>query len=462
MTSDETYVASSTVPVSAEEAFNYHDRPGALERLIPPWEHAQIEHSDGSLAVGSRVIVKTSLLGIPVRWVAQHTYYDPPRRFADTQISGPFAKWNHQHVFDAAGDEQSVINDRIEYRLPMGWAGKLGGGAMARRTIESMFAYRHHVTRHDLELIANYPQEPLTVAISGSSGMVGSSLANLLTLLGHNTRRIVRHRSGDENHIAAWDDENESQKFNSVDAVIHLAGKSIASSRWNRKTKQEIRDSRVIKTSQLCQRLAGLENKPRVLICASAIGIYGDRGDEVLDEDSQPGDDFLAEVAKEWEDACRIARDAGIRVVNIRLGVVLSPQGGALKKMLLPAKFAGGKLGSGQQWWSWIALDDVLGAIYHVIRNDEIDGPVNFVSPKPIENIDFARVLGKVVSRPALFPAPALVLRMALGEMADPLLLASTRVEAKRLLASGYRYRFTDLESTLRYYLGRDRLESAE
>ncbi|MGB7323476.1 MAG: TIGR01777 family oxidoreductase [Rubripirellula sp.] len=462
MSQDETYVASSTLPVSAEDAFAYHDRPGALDRLIPPWENAKVERSDRSLAVGSRVVLKTSLFGIPLRWVAEHTHYDPPRMFADTQVSGPFAKWDHQHSFDAAGDEQSVIHDQISYRLPLGFAGKMFGGGLARRTIESMFAYRHHVTRHDLELMANYSRSPLTVAVSGSTGLVGSSLSAMLTLLGHQTKAIVRRQTGDDNEIAAWGDVSESTKFNEVDAVVHLAGKSIASGRWTDEVKKEIRDSRVVKTRQLCERLAALERKPKVLVCASATGIYGDRGDEVLTEESKAGEDFLAKVAADWEAACLPARDAGIRVVNARLGLVLSPQGGALQKMLLPAKFAGGTLGNGKQWWSWIALDDVLGGIYHAIQTTDLQGPVNFVSPDPILNRDFANVLGRVISRPAVFPAPAFALRAVLGEMADALLLSSTRAEPTRLQSTNYKYRFTDLETTLRYYLGRDRLESAE
>ncbi|MGB7344314.1 MAG: TIGR01777 family oxidoreductase [Pirellulaceae bacterium] len=462
MSQDETYVASFTLPVAVEDAFAYHDRPGALDRLIPPWENAKVERSDGSLAVGSRVVLKTWLFGVPIRWTAEHTLYEPPKMFADTQVSGPFAKWDHQHIFDAAGDEQCVIQDRISYRLPMGFVGKLFGGGMARRTIESMFAYRHHVTRYDLELMAHYQQEPLTVAVSGSTGLVGSSLSAMLTLLGHQTKAIVRSQTGNENEIAAWGNESESTKFHGVDAVVHLAGKSIASGRWTDEIKQEIRDSRVIKTRQLCERLAALECKPRVLVCASATGIYGDRSDEVLTEESKSGNDFLSRVAAEWEEACQPAIDAGIRVVNARLGLVLSPKGGALQKMLLPAKFAGGSLGNGKQWWSWIALDDVLGGIYHAIQTSDLQGPVNFVSPDPIQNRDFANVLGRVVSRPAIFPAPAFALRAVLGEMANALLLSSTRAEPTRLQSTNYKYRFTDLETTLRYYLGRDRLESAE
>jgi hypothetical protein len=267
--------------------------------------------------------------------------------------------------------------------------------------------------------------------------------------------------SDDDQAIAAWRDASEAEKLSEVDAVVHLAGKSIAEGRWDDRVKAEIRDSRVNLTRQLCESLAKLSKRPRVLVCASATGIYGDRGNEVLDERSAPGSGFLADVAQQWEEACRPAIDAGIRVVHARLGVVFSPRGGALQKMLTPAKFCGGALGSGNQWWSWIGIDDVLGAIYHCVANPSISGPVNFVSPQPLTNRVIARTLGTVLHRPAIFPAPAIALRTAMGEMADALLLASCRVVPRQLTESGYRFRFTDLEDLLRYSLGQSVVDNS-
>ena len=458
----ETYVAATALPVSASEAFGYHDRPGALQRLIPPWEKAFVERSDNSLAVGSQVVLTTKFMGIPLRWLAEHTHYEPPNFFADTQVSGPFAQWDHEHRFPDQGEDHCLLRDQLTYRLPMGKIGHFFGRGIATRAIESMFAYRHQVTRDDLDLMQRYDSTTKRVAISGASGLVGRQLSALLRLLGHDTRPIVRKPTDQTNDIAAWSDPTQAKKFQDVDTVIHLAGKPIADGRWSDKVKQEIRDSRVAKTRQLCESLASLDVKPKTLICASATGFYGSRKDEVLTEDSPPGDDFLAGVCQQWEDACQPAVDAGIRVVNARIGIVLSPRGGALQKMLLPAKFAGGALGSGKQWWSWIALDDVLGAIYHLMQDESVSGAVNLVSPEPIQNADFARVLGRVVRRPAIFPAPAFVLRAMVGEMADALLLSSARVQPNKLTASDYHFRLTDLESTLRYYLGRNRLESIE
>lgn len=454
------FLANVDLPISIEQAFAYHERPGCLDRLVPPWESVRVEHSDGSLAVGSQVVLKTKVAGVPLRWRARHTAYEPPELFEDIQDSGPFAFWLHRHRFAKTSDNTSRLTDEIHYSLPVGALGRLLGGAMAERTIEAMFAYRHRITQDDLYLMSKHPTEPLTIAVSGASGLVGSSLCSLLKLSGHRVLAITRNDIGDQDSIAAWGDEAEFEKFNDVDVVVHLAGKSIASGRWNESIKQQIRDSRVLKTQTLCERLAKLANPPSTLICASATGMYGDRGDELLNEQSEPGNDFLANVCREWEAACDPARTAGIRVVNARFGIILSPKDGALAKMLFPAKLMGGALGSGNQYWSWIALDDVVGAVVHCMHTNGLQGPVNFVSPTPLTNREMARTLGNVLGRPALFPAPAFALRAALGEMADALLLASTRVIPDQLLSTGYEFRFSSLADSLRYLLGKELLKS--
>lgn len=462
MAKNEFYVASSAVPVSNQEAFSYHERPGALQRLIPPWESVTVEKSDESLEPGSQVILKNRLFGISLRWLAEHTSYDPPKSFADTQLKGPFKRWDHVHLFQPTGHDHCVIRDELTYRLPLGVLGKLFGGGLVAQKIESMFSYRHRIVNDDLDLFQSHDKAPMSIAISGSTGLMGRQLTSMLGLFGHDVKRLVR-KPGVEQDVAIWtDDAAETSKLEGVDAIVHLAGKPIAEGRWTDAQKKELRDSRVIKTRQLCEKLASLDRKPKVLVCASATGFYGERGDEELTEDSKPGDTFLADICQEWEQATGPAIDAGIRVVNARFGIVLSPRGGALKKCLLPAKLMGGKLGSGRQFWSWIALDDAIGALYHAIQTSELKGPVNFVSPEPLRNSDFARTLGSVLSRPAIFPAPAFALRMALGEMADALLLCSAHVKPNRLTESGYNFRFSNLNSALRYCLGFDRLESAE
>lgn len=455
----ERFEASVDLPVPIEEAFAYHERPGCLQRLIPPWESVEVEQSGNSLAVGSRVVVKMRLARIPLCWHARHTHYQAPEMFADEQESGPFAFWRHQHRFTPTGSTSSRLTDDIGYQIPLGQLGSLLGGSHVRERLGAMFAYRHRVTRDDLALAARYRGDRQTVAVSGATGLVGSSLCNLLRLLGHRVLKITRGEAGGEDEIAAWSSDEEFARFNDVDVVVHLAGRPIAGSRWTDAIKQEIRDSRVEKTRSLSDRLAKLSRPPHTLICASATGIYGDRGDEMLNENSALGDDFLANVGQGWEGACGAAAEAGIRVVNTRFGMILSPRGGALPKMLGPAKLCGGALGNGRQYWSWIALDDVLGGIVHAIATPQLTGPVNFVSPTPMSNREFAKTLGQVLGRPALLPAPAAALRLAVGEMADALLLSSSRVIPDKLSASGYEFRFASLRDVLRYCLGKVQLK---
>jgi uncharacterized protein (TIGR01777 family) len=294
--------------------------------------------------------------------------------------------------------------------------------------------------------------------VSGASGLVGSALVAFLTTGGHQVRRIVRRRpaAGDEIFFDPVTGEIEASKLEGCDAVVHLAGENIAAGRWTPEKKQRIRDSRVRGTRRLAETLAGLNLPPRVLVNASAIGFYGDRGEERLDEESGPGQGFLPDVCREWEEATEPARRAGLRVVRLRIGVVLSAAAGALQKMLLPFRLGlGGPVGRGRQFMSWICLDDLVGAIHFVLVRDEVQGAVNGVAPTPVRNAEFARSLGSVLRRPALLPTPPVALRAALGEMADELLLAGNRIYPSRLEQAGYRFEHPDLESALRFELGR-------
>ena len=296
------------------------------------------------------------------------------------------------------------------------------------------------------------------IAITGASGLVGSALCKSLTGDGKTILRLTRNASGAPQPELEWDAKSgisDPGRLNGVGAVVHLAGESIADGRWSEAKKRRIRDSRIDGTQTLVGALTQLEKKPAVLVCASAIGYYGDRGDEGLDESSPPGKGFLPDVCKAWEAATGPAAEAGIRVVNVRIGIVLSKDGGALASMLLPFKLgAGGRVGSGEQYWSWIHLDDVVGVIRHAIDSDSLAGPVNTVSPQPVTNAEFTKVLGNVLHRPTIMPMPAPLARLALGEMADDLLLASARVLPGKLQESGYRYRYTDLKGALSAELG--------
>lgn len=296
----------------------------------------------------------------------------------------------------------------------------------------------------------------MKVLVSGSSGLVGSALMPVLSKKGHVVLRLVRTKAKSSEEVE-WDPASgkvDAGGLEGLDVVVHLAGDNIASGRWTAEKKRRIRDSRVDGTKLLSESIQKLARPPKVFACASAIGYYGDRGEEVLREDSAPGSNFLAGVCRDWEAVGQPAANHGIRVVHLRFGVILSPKGGALQKMLFPFRMgAGGKVGSGKQYMSWISLDDAVGAIEHALSKESLSGPVNVVAPGPVTNSEFTKVLGRVLSRPTVFPMPALIARLAFGEMADELLLSSTRVEPLKLLACGYAFQHADLEGALRHLL---------
>ncbi len=294
----------------------------------------------------------------------------------------------------------------------------------------------------------------MNILVSGATGLVGQALCKTLKPEGHTVRGMVRHATPFSPDAVYWDPSKgilSPADLEGLDAVVHLAGEPIAAGRWTEARKQRILDSRVNGTRLLCERLAGCKSPPSVLIAASAMGFYGSRGDEVLTEDSAVGEGFLAEVCQAWEEATKPASDAGIRVVNLRIGLVLSREGGALGKMLPAFKLGlGGTLGGGLPWMSWIHLNDLVSAIVHSLSTESLAGPVNGVSPEPVTNRTFTKTLGRVLGRPTFLPVPTPVLRMALGEMADELLLSSMRIMPERLQSSGFTFQFDNLESALR------------
>lgn len=285
----------------------------------------------------------------------------------------------------------------------------------------------------------------MNVLVSGSTGLVGTAVVKSLTAEGHRVTRLVRTEGVPGASAIAWDPVAKripAPALEGLDAVVHLAGENIAKGRWNAAKKAKIRDSRVQGTRVLCEALAQLVEPPKVLVSASAIGYYGSRSDRVMREESRPGDDFLAEVCRDWEAATKLAEERGIRVVHLRIGVVMAREGGALHKMLTPFKLgAGGIMGSGQQYVSWVALDDVAGIVQHALVTETLAGPVNAVAPNPVTNHEFTKTLGRVLKRPTAFPMPKPMVQAMFGEMGDALLLSSMRVEPARLADSGYTFR---------------------
>jgi uncharacterized protein (TIGR01777 family) len=297
----------------------------------------------------------------------------------------------------------------------------------------------------------------MKVLVSGASGLIGSALVQSLSAGGHEVLRLERRATPGAGGIA-WDPllgTIDRVRLAGLDAVVHLAGENISSGRWSSEKKTRIRRSRVDGTRLLVQALSALDTPPRTFLAASAIGYYGSRGDTLLDEDSAPGQDFLATVCAEWEAAARAAAERSMRVVNLRFGVVLSPAGGALAAMLTPFRLGlGGPVGNGQQYLSWIAIDDALAAIDFALARPELSGPVNTVSPNPVTSAEFARALGRTLHRPAFLPLPAAAVSLLFGEMGTALLLGSARVMPRRLLAAGFHFRFADLDTALRHLLG--------
>ncbi len=459
----ERFTLRSPVAVSAAALFDWHARPAAFARLAPPWERVAVASVAGAFGDGQRVTLRASLVGpVGKDWVAELFEVVPGRQFRDRQLRGPFAEWTHTHRFLPDGPDASILEDDIAYRLPLGGLGKLFGGGLVRRKLAAMFAYRHAVTASDLRRHAPFAGRPrLTVGVTGSSGLIGSELVNFLGAGGHRAVRLVRGPV----KPAAYDDGTTSRTWTpdapldpatlaGLDAVIHLAGDGIADGRWTAAKKARIRDSRVGPTRRLAE--AVVAAKVPVFLSASAVGVYGDRGDEVLTEDSPLGTGFLADVGKGWEGPTHLAAEAGARVVNLRIGVVLTPKGGALGKQLLAFKAGNGAvLGPGTQYVSWVTLNDLIGGIHHALMTDSLRGPVNLTAPNPATNRDFGRTLAGVLRRPYLLTVPAPALRLLFGELADAALLSSARVLPTRLTAAGYAFDHPELEPALRSVLGR-------
>ncbi|MGZ4510299.1 MAG: TIGR01777 family oxidoreductase [Mycobacterium sp.] len=445
---------SSVVDAPIADVFAWHARPGAFARLSPPWQPMRLVTEAASLKDGR------ATLGLPggLRWVAVHQPdgYDPPRRFVDA-IGGEglaalpartVVRWRHTHDFEDLGEGRTRVIDRVDTPVP---------GSLLR----PMFTYRHRQLADDLaahRLAAENGLAPATVAVTGSSGLVGSALTAFLSTGGHRVIRLVRGtpRGDDERE---WNpDDPDPGLFDGVDAVIHLAGASIAG-RFTRKHRDAIRDSRIGPTRRLAEALGRTSPRPPVLVSASAIGYYGyDRGDDILTEDDDRGDGFLADVVADWEAATAPAEQAGVRVVKVRTGIVQSPRGGTLKLMRpLFTAGLGGRLGDGRQWLSWIGIDDLVDIYHRALWDQGLAGPVNAVAPRPVRNSEYTATLAHVVHRPAVLPVPSLGPRVLLGEQGAPeLACASQRVLPHKLTAVGHRFRQPDLDQALRHVLGRE------
>ncbi len=447
----------TNIPVAPEELLAWHASPGAFERLTPPWRNVKVVESTGSISPGGRKTVRVPLAGpLRVTWTLEHEHLDGETGFADVQVDGPFRTWRHEHCFLPDGSGGSVLEDRLAWELPRGTS--MAGGVLEDE-LDRLFALRHARTRLDTARHSDPRVEgPLRVAITGASGLVGQRLTAFLRAGGHQVFRLVRDRADQSDEIF-WSPstgEIDAAALENMDAVVHLAGASIAGGLWTKKRKAAIRDSRIDGTQLLANTLAGLERRPAVLVSTSAVGFYGSRGDEVLTETSGPGEGFLSEVVQDWEQAATPAARAGIRVVHPRFGVVLAGEGGMLPLISKPFRLGvGGPLGDGQQYFSWIAADDLIGVLHEAIVNDALEGPINAVAPDEVTNNEFTRTLAAVLHRPAFFRVPAGVMKFVAGQLAEEVVLASQRTRPEVLEKTGFQFGFLSLEQALRHEFGR-------
>lgn len=438
----------SVVDHRLDEVFAWHTRPGAMRRLVPPWQPMTVIEETDSLADGRAV------LGLPagLRWVAQHepAEFDPPHRFVDTLSTDGLSSWparvigswRHTHEFEAVGTGTRVY-DRIDAVVPAA-------------ALRPMFVYRHTQLAEDLAAHRAARLAPMVVALTGGTGLVGDALTAFLSTGGHRVIRLVRRKptGSDERQ---WDPDSPAPDLLAgVDAVVHLAGASIAG-RFTDSHRAAIRDSRIGPTRKLAEIAARVVDGPRVFVSASAIGYYGyECGDSLLTEDSTMGGGFLADVVADWEAATEPAAAAGLRVVNVRTGVVQSARGGTLR--LLRPLFAaglGGRLGSGSQWLSWIGLDDLLDVYHRALFDSRLTGPVNAVAPEPVRNTDYTAALGRVLHRPTLLPVPSIGPRMLLGSQgAQELAEADQRVVPAKLQGLGHAFRRPGIDAALAHELG--------
>lgn len=459
------YTSRLSVPASAAELFRWHERPGAFERLTPPWQPVSLARHEG-IRDGDHAVIRLGTRRVGLDWVAEHRGYDDgcldgdgACQFEDVQLSGPFGAWHHTHRMIPDGDG-SILEDDVRYELPLAPVSTALGGAIAEGQIERLFAYRHRITHEDLRRHTEADATPLTVAITGASGTIGRALAAFLTGGGHTVVRLVRQREQATDGAVYWNVERgefdlEALEAAAPDAVVHLAGEPVTALDGSTEARRRIWESRTKGTQLLSRALASLHRRPRVLVSASASGYYGKRGDEVLTEQSAPGDDFLSHVTQAWERSTAEAEAAGIRTVHARIGLVVTPAGGLLQPLApLTALGLGGWPGAGDAWWPWIALDDVVYALHHALVTDDMAGAVNLSAPEPAQTRTFIKTMASVQHRPAVIRVPTALVRAAGGELARELALKSVRMVPARLIESGYRFSLPDLRTALGHVLG--------
>ena len=452
------YIKKSKIKAPVETLFSWHEVNGAISRLTPPWAPLKmISRKGDGIQKGVKVTFRLSIFKIPMIWEAQHIEYQENKLFKDHQIRGPFSKWEHTHRFASDGKENSTMEDNVEFKLPFGFLSR-PFYRFARKEFERMFSYRHRVLKYDLEHhVGKIPKK--RILVSGASGTIGSALVPFLRTCGHEVVRLVRKKGNLLEDELFWDPYNDVLDLETAgyfDVVINLNGVDISRGRWTENQKKKILDSRITPTRLIVKKMAALDQKPGVFISSSAIGFYGEGEDKVLNEDRGVGDSFISRVCRQWEDASLDAKKSGIRTIQLRIGVVLTPAGGALARMELPFKMGCGvKLSHGRQYMSWISMDDAVAGILHILGHPDLQGPVNLAAPNPVTNKEFSKTLARVFSRKLFFTMPKFIALVLWGEMGKETLLTSARVRPAKLLDNGFSFQHETLLPALKDMLGR-------
>jgi hypothetical protein len=446
----------SRIQVPVETAFAWHEAPGAIERLTPPWEQIKIISKSGGIKEGDQTYFKVKVGPFWMKWLAHHIEYNKNEIFTDIQRDGPFLFWEHNHRFHPDGDHALILEDHLRFRLPIPPISDLVVLTSVKKRLNRMFEYRHAVTKNDLIQKSLY-RDKHKIVITGASGVLGAALVPFLCTQGHSVKRMIRKmpEQPDEAFWNPYHQEIDKQAFENIDTVIHLAGEYIGEGRWTPQKKKRIVGSRVKGTQFLAHTLCNLKKPPKTLICASAIGYYGNRGEEILTESSSKGSGFVSDVCEQWEKAAKPAIDAGIRVVFLRIGIVLTPRGGALERLLPVFKSGLGlTLGDGNQVISWISEDDFLGVVNHVIHHKKISGPVNVTSPHPVSQRDFSKSLANIFENPFSIRIPKWIITPIYGQMGNEVILSGNNAMPDKLMATNYSFLHPKLEDAFQHLLG--------
>ena len=455
------YVYESNFPAAVEDLFAYHENPVALQRLIPPWENCTILDKSGGIENGGKVTLQLRFGPLKAQWVSRHESFERNRQFSDIQVKGPFSSWKHTHAFRSTGQHTSTLKELIQFKIPLGSLGHHLAYSGIRKRLNRMFTYRHAVTQNDLNHLGTYRRHSKSrVVITGGNGLIGSELAVFLKLQGHEVK--ILSRSGRSRVFGIpgvrWNPDDgfiDRAALGNVDCWVHLAGENLSEGRWTDKRIQALKDSRVKVTQFLVDFLGQEENPPHTFISASGTGFY-ESGEGDRTESSRLGRGVLAEICDAWESASEKLEELGVRRVILRTGVVLSQKGGALAKMLPIFKLGiGGPLGKGDQYWSWIAMDDLVRIYDAAIQDSQFVGIYNAVAPSAVTNRKFSKTLGSVLHRPVVMPVPKVALKTLIGPMAEEALFASHKVIPDRLQREQkFEFLFPKLGSALSHCLG--------